>query len=43
VTASTRRESPSAFLDWNQVIRLAEAHSERYRALIYVTVDTGMR
>jgi integrase len=31
------------FLDWDQVIRLAEAHSERYRALIYVAVDTGMR
>ena len=24
------------FLDWDQVIRLAEANSERYRALIYV-------
>ena len=31
------------FLDWDQVIRLAEAHNERYRALIYVAVDTGMR
>ena len=31
------------FLDWHQVIRLAEAHNERYRALIYVAVDTGMR
>jgi site-specific recombinase XerC len=31
------------FLDWDQVIRLADAHSERYRALIYVAVDTGMR
>lgn len=31
------------FPDWDQVIRLAEAHSERYRALIYVAVDTGMR
>ena len=31
------------FLDWDQVIRLAEAHNERYRALIYAAVDTGMR
>ncbi|MBK5333639.1 MAG: tyrosine-type recombinase/integrase [Ilumatobacteraceae bacterium] len=31
------------FLDWDQAIRLAEAHSERYRALIYVAVDTGTR
>ncbi len=31
------------FLDWDQVIGLAEAHNERYRALIYVAVDTGMR
>ena len=29
------------FLDWDQVIRLAEAHNERYRALIYVAVDTA--
>jgi integrase len=31
------------FLDWDEAIRLAEAHNERYRALIYVAVDTGMR
>ncbi len=31
------------FLDWDESIRLAEAHSERYRALIYVAVDSGMR
>ncbi len=31
------------FLDWDQVIRLAEAHNDRYRALIDVAVDTGMR
>ena len=31
------------FLDWDEAIRLAEAHNERYRALIYVAVDSGMR
>lgn len=31
------------FLDWDEVIHLAEAHNERYRALIYGAVDTGMR
>jgi integrase len=31
------------FLDWDEAIRLAEAHSDRYRALIYVAVDSGMR
>lgn len=31
------------FLGWDESIRLAEAHSERYRALIYVAVDSGMR
>ena len=31
------------FLGWDEVIRLADAHSERYRALVYVAVDTGMR
>ena len=31
------------FLDWEQAIALAEAHNERYRTLIYVAVDTGMR
>ena len=31
------------FLDWDQVVRLAEAHNERFRTLIYVAVDTGMR
>ena len=29
------------FLDWDKAIWLAEAHNERYRALIYVAVDTG--
>ncbi|MFN0026841.1 MAG: tyrosine-type recombinase/integrase [Acidimicrobiales bacterium] len=32
-----------AFLDWDQALRLAEAHHERFRALIYVAVDSGMR
>ncbi len=32
-----------AFLDWDQVIRLAEAHGERFQAMIYFAVDTGMR
>jgi integrase len=31
------------FLDWDQVIRLADAHSDRFRALIYLAVDSGMR
>jgi len=33
----------SIFLDWDQAIRLAEAHSDRYRTLIYLAVDSGMR
>jgi integrase len=32
-----------AFLSWDQVVALAEAHPDRYRALIYLAVDTGMR
>ena len=32
-----------AFLSWQQVVALAEAHPDRYRALIYLAVDTGMR
>ena len=31
------------FLSWEQAVALAEAHPERYRALIYMAVDTGMR
>jgi len=31
------------FLGWDDSIRLAEAHAARYRALIYVAVDAGMR
>lgn len=31
------------FLDWDEAIRLAEEHSERYKALIYVAIDSGMR
>ena len=31
------------FLDWKQAVDLAEAHSDRYRALIYLAVDSGMR
>jgi integrase len=31
------------FLDWDQALRLAEAHNERFRALIYLAVDGGMR
>jgi len=30
------------FLDWDEVMLLAE-HSERYRAMIYLAVDSGMR
>lgn len=31
------------FLTWEQVVDLAEAHSERFRPLIYLAVDAGMR
>jgi integrase len=31
------------FLDWGQAVALAEAHSDRFRALIYLAVDSGMR
>jgi integrase len=31
------------FLDWEQAVALAEAHSDRFRALIYLAVDSGMR
>jgi len=32
-----------AFLDWNDVIRLADAHGDRFRPMIYLAVDSGMR
>jgi len=32
-----------AFLSWDETAALAEAHLDRYRALIYLAVDTGMR
>ncbi|HEV3355030.1 MAG TPA: site-specific integrase [Acidimicrobiales bacterium] len=31
------------FLTWEQAVGLADAHSERFRALIYLAVDSGMR
>jgi integrase len=31
------------FLTWEQAVTLAEAHPDRYRALIYLAVDSGMR
>lgn len=31
------------FLSWEQAVDLAEAHSERFRPLIYLAVDSGMR
>lgn len=31
------------FLSWEEAVDLAEAHGERYRALIYLAVDSGMR
>ena len=31
------------FLDWRQAVDLAETHRPRYRALIYLAVDSGMR
>ena len=30
-----------SFLTWEQSVALAEAHQERYRALIYLAVDSG--
>ncbi len=36
-----RREM--AFLSWEQAVDLAEAMTDRYRALIYLAVDSGMR
>lgn len=32
-----------AFLSWDETVALAEAHPDRYRALIYLAVDSGMR
>ena len=32
-----------AFLDWTEVVALAESINDRYRALIYLAVDSGMR
>jgi len=31
------------FLNWEEAIRLADAHNDRYQTLIYVAVDSGMR
>ncbi len=31
------------FLTWRQALDLAEAHRARYRALIYLAIDSGMR
>jgi integrase len=31
------------FLTWEEAVALAEAHGERYRAFIYLAVDSGMR
>ena len=31
------------FLTWDQAVDLAEAHSEWYRGLVYLAVDSGMR
>jgi integrase len=31
------------FLGWPQVVALANAHNERFRTLIYLAVDSGMR
>jgi len=32
-----------AVLTWTEAVELAEAHQERYRALVYLAVDAGMR
>src|SRR5205823_3460425 len=39
--AGARRDM--VFLDWDQAMRLAEAQNERFPALIYLAVDSGMR
>ena len=31
------------FLTWDQAINLAEAHTERFQATVYLAVDSGMR
>ncbi len=31
------------FLTWEQSVELAEAHAPRYRALLYLAIDAGMR
>ena len=31
------------FLTWEQSMTLAEAHAERFQAMIYLAVDSGMR
>jgi integrase len=31
------------FLDWDEAVRLADAHRDRFRAFIYLAVDSGMR
>jgi integrase len=31
------------FLSWDEAVALAEGHPDRYRALIYLAVDSGMR
>ena len=31
------------FLTWEQSITLAEAHADRFQAMIYLAVDSGMR
>jgi site-specific recombinase XerC len=36
-----RREM--TFLAWEEAVALAEAHKERYRPLVYLAVDSGMR
>lgn len=43
-TASSRRASRRAvFLTWDEAVGLAESIHERYRALIYLDVDSGIR
>jgi integrase len=31
------------FLPWEEAVELAEGHGERHRALVYLTVESGMR
>lgn len=43
VTPPSVPKTEMTFLSWEDAVALAEAHKERYRPLIYLAVDSGMR